>query len=233
MGVLKDVAKVTKQKAGELAEKAKAEVERKKEEERLRKEENERKFRESFPFQRMYNIRKDTKQKPEYWEKVTNHTYVVTDENEKPIYIAKENFWIENYRFKVTNSDKEVVGFIRKHLFNFGFPFVKERKGCTIKLADNSFKARLTTYISFNKREFGGTEGTISVVLENTDKLGSENIYKVSKSGSNKNFSKVYRIRSDEGFFKDRFVVGFDNEEDAILATLIAIGINMIRYEVY
>lgn len=233
MGLLKDVAKATKQKANEIAEKAKAEAERKKEEERLRKEENERKFRESFPFKRMYNIRKDTTQKPEYWETLTHHSYVVTDENENPVFIAKENFWIENYRFKVTNSNKEVVGYIRKHLFNFGFPFVKDRKGCTIRLADNSFKARLTTYVSFKEREFGSTEGTISVKLENKDKLGREKVYKVSKNGSNKKFSKVYRIRSDEGFFKDRYVVGFDDEEDAILATLVAIGINMIRYEAY
>lgn len=231
MGLLKKVAEVTSQKASELAEKARAEAERKKEEERLRKEENERKFRENFLYKRMYYIKKDTKQKPEYWEKLTRNTYVVSDENEQPVYIAKENYWIENYRYKITDSNKKTVGYIRKHLINFGWPFVKERKGCTIWLADNSFKARLTTYISFGEREFGSTEDTISVKLEDKDKFGREKVYRVSKADSNNVFSRVYRIRSDEGYFKDKYVVGFDNEEDSVLASLVAIAINMIRYD--
>lgn len=233
MGLLKKAVKATAQKANELAEKAKAEAERKKEEERLKKEENERKFRETFPFKRMYDIRKDTTQKPEYWEKLTRNTYVVTDEKEQPVYIAKENFWIENYLFEVTDANKKVVGHIRKHLFNFGWPFVKERRGCTIWLADKSFRARLTTYVFWGEREFGSTENTVSVKLESKDKFGREKVYKVSKAKSNKKFSKVYRIRSDEGFFKDRYIVGFDEEDDAVLASLVAIAINMIRYEVY
>ena len=63
------------------------------------------------------------------WEQITNESYVITDENEKPIYIAKEGFFLGSYKYKVTNSDKKVIGHVRRHCFNFGFPFVKERHG--------------------------------------------------------------------------------------------------------
>lgn len=230
MGLLKKAVSATTQKANELAQKAKAENERKKEEERLRKEENERKFREKFPFTRMYQIKSGTVEISGGYKRTA---YFIIDEQGNTVYTARGTFWMENYHFVFVDANKKTVAHIRKHLFNFGWSFVKERTGCTMWLEDKSFRARLTTYLFMKEREFGSTEETISVKLEDIDKLKRDKVYKVSKHGCGYSFSKVYRVRSDEGFLSNKYIVGFNKEEDALLASLVAIAINTIRFEVY
>ena len=230
MGLLKKAVEATTQKASELAAKAKAEAERKKEEERLRKEENERKFRESFPFKHMYEIKSGSVDIPGGYKR---KAYFVTNEEGATVFTARGTFWMENYHFMVLDAENKTVAHVRKHLFNFGWPFVKERSGCTVTLVEGNVKEQITTYLSFKEREFGGTGELVSIKLEEKDKLGREKIYKVSKKGSDRKFSKIYRVRSDEGFFSSKYIVGFDEESDALLASLVALAVNTIRYEAY
>lgn len=231
MGMLKktvsNAVSKTKKFATNMIDTAKEATRQKIEEDRKRREEKERQFKEAFPYQHMLTIREKnifSTKESNLWEQITNESYVITDENEKPVYIAKEDFFLGSYKYKVTNSDKKVIGHVRRHYFNFGFPFVKERHGCTVSVAETNERYRLTTYLSFKEREFGGSDGAYTVTCKDKKEFAKE--FKVLKD--NAKIAHIYKVSSDDGFLASRYIVGYDNKKDEVLAVLNGLAIHMI-----
>lgn len=231
MGKLKktvsNTANRTKSLAANMLNAAKEAARQKREEERKRREEKERNFKETFPYQHMFTIREKnifSSKESDLWEQITKESYVITDENEKPIYIAKESFWLGSYYYKVTNSDKKVIGYVRRHLFNFGFPFVKDRHGCTVRVVETNERYRLTTYMFLKEREFGGSDGAYSVTCKDKKEFAKE--FKVSKG--NNQIAHIYKVSYDDGFLASRYIVGYDNKDVEHLAVLNGLAIHLI-----
>lgn len=226
MGITKGTANKPKKRAN-LLEAAKLAAQQKIEEDKKLREEKEKQFLETFPHKYMFTLRDKglipTKESG-LWEPITSFSYVIKDAGQKAIYIAKEGFWTGDYNYKITNSEKTVIGYIRRHFFNFGFPFVKNRHGCTIKIAETNQKFRLTTHIFFNEREFGGTEGAYKVTCKNKAILAKE--FKVTRG--RKNIAKIYRVSPDEGFLTNRYIVGYDDMQHEHVAVLISLAIHLI-----
>lgn len=229
MGILKDTVGKTKKLAANMIDTAKEAAQKKIEEDRNRREEKERQFKESFPYKHMLTIREKnifSSKESGLWEEITNESYVITDADEKPVYIAKEGFWLGSYNYRITNLEKKVIGHVRRHLINFGYPFVKERHGCTVKVAETNEKFRLTTYLSFKEREFGGTERAYKVTCKDKKKLAKE--FKITKG--NKKIAHIYKVSSDDGFLASRYIVGYDNENDENIAVLNSLAIHLIMH---
>ena len=225
MGIITTAIGKTKKIAADMIDATKVAVQKKIEEDRRRREEKERQFIESFPYKYMLTIREKSlfsTLENDLWEKITNESYVITDADENAAYIAKEGLCLGSYNYKVTNSEKKVIGYVRRHLFNFGFPFVKERHGCTVKLVNTNQKFRLTTYLSFNEREFGGTEFAYRVSCK--DKYAKE--FKILDG--NRKIAHIFKVSSDDGFLANRYIVGYDDKKDEEIAVLISLAVHFI-----
>ena len=211
-----------------MANKAKEAAQKKLEEDRKRREEKERKFKETFPYKHMLTIREKnifSSKESGLWEAITNESYIITDGDEQPVYIAKEGFWIGSYKYKVTNSEKQVIGHIRRHLFNFGFPFVKERHGCTVRVSETNKKYRLSTYLSFGDREFGITD-EIYTIKCNEAKHPKE--FRIIQK--NTQIAHIYKVSSDDGFLANRYIVGYNDIKDEAAVVLNSLAIHFIMH---
>lgn len=206
--------------------KIKEAAEKKVNEAKKKRKEEERKFFEQFPYKNMCIIRQKDSISVDLvlWEVLERDYYVIYDEKDVPIYIAKGTTMMGKHHFIVSNSEKKVVGKVKKALFNIPMPFMKERKSCSIEIEGNE-AFELETYISFRERQYDiGRKG---LVIEIDSK---EKEFRVKRNSRKKPIIHIYKRRSDEGFFMDKYVVGFDDEKDKILAILLTIGIDTIRY---
>lgn len=129
------------------------------------------------------------------------------------------------YDYKITDAQKNEIGRIRGHNFNFGWPFVKDRRGCTIKLISTNEKFRLTTYLSFGERYFGGTEGSYHVSCK-VDKYKIPYEFKVTKDG--RKIAHMYRKKLSNDFTFDGHIIGYDKKDDENVAVIISLAISLI-----
>lgn len=231
MSIFKDAVDKTKKKAAELIENARIAAEKKEAEDRKRREEKERLFKESFPHKFMLSIWENAifSTKEVDWAKQMKCSFVMTNIDDIPVYVSWEDAWLGRDKQIVLNSQKEIIGYVRKHFFNLGFPFVKERRGCTVKIAETKEKFRFTTYLSFGDREFGGT-GTITgetvYELNGVGKNKDTKEFKVKKG--KKNIIHIFNGSPNDGFLVKRYIVGYDNEADEKLAVLCGLAVRMI-----
>lgn len=231
MGNLRKMVSNTVEKAKKLTtnliDSAKETARQKKEADRKRREEKERHFKETFPYQYMLTIREKnifSSKESGLWEQITSDSYVITDADEKPVYIAKESLLVGSYKYTVTDSDKKVIGHIRRHLFNFGFPFVKDRHGCTVRVAKNNERYRLTTHMFLNEREFGGLYSTYSVRCKDKKEFPKE--FMILKG--NKEIAHIYSLSSDDGFLASRYIIGYNDKNNEILTVLNSLAIHLV-----
>ncbi len=191
-----------------------------------KKEEEERRFIEEFPYKYRYIIRQKDSVSLDLvlWEILERDSYVIYNADEEPVYIAKGTVMMGKHHFVVTNPEKEVIGKVNKALFNVPMPFIKERKTCTIEIVgQNTFE--METCISFNEREY--TVSNLGMTIKADYK---EKEFQICDKNSKKTIIHIFKVRSEEGFFKDKYIVGFDEESNTMLAILMTIGIDTIRF---
>ena len=201
-------------------------VEKKITEEEQKRVEKERKFVDGFPYKYRYIIRqKDTVSTDLLlWEVLEGDSYVIYNANKEPIYIAKGTALMGKHHFIVTNPNKQVIGRINKALFNVPIPLVKECGACSINI-EGEEPFELDTYISFNKREYTVSYRNMTITADIKEKE-----FQILDKNGKKPIIHIYKVRSDEGFFKDKYFVGFDEEKNEMLAIFMAIGIDLIRF---
>lgn len=206
--------------------KVKDAAEKKIKEEKKKRQEEERKFFEQFPYKNMCIIRQKDSISVDLvlWEVLERDYYVIYDKKDVPIYIAKGTTMMGKHHFVVTDSEKQMVGNVKKALINIPLPFMKERKSCSIEV-EGKEAFELETYISFHERKFDLDKKGLEIEVDSKEKE-----FQVKKGNRKKPIIHIYKRRSDEGFLMDKYVVGFDNEKDKILAILLTIGIDTIRY---
>ena len=185
--------------------------------------EKEQKFIEEFP----YNYRISVCQMDSIstslllWEILERDSYIVYDVNEKPIYIVKGKVIMGKYHFIITNPEKKVVGKMRKLLFNMPIPFEKEKEACIIEL-DGEESFEMETYISFGKREYHIHNKGLR--MKAIDKLERE--FQINNRKQRKPVIHIYK----KGIMRDKYTVGFDEEKNEILAVVMAVGLDLIRF---
>ena len=191
-----------------------------------RHEEAEQKFIQEFPYKHRYIIRQKDSVSLDLvlWDVLERDSYVIYDADEEPIYIAKGTVLMGKHHFVITNSDKQEVGKVRKALFNIPMPFMKDRKTCTVEV-NGQEPFEIETCISFKEREYNVSYSDISIRADTKEKE-----FRVFDKNSKTPIIHIYKVRSDEGFFKDKYFVGFDDESNEKLAIGIAIGIDAIRF---
>ena len=229
MGIIKNTIGKTKKAAIDMINAAKEAAQKKAEEDKKRREEKERRFFETFPYRYMFTLREKnlfSSKERDLWEQITDKSFVVRAGDVRATYIAKEGFWLGSYRYKVTDSEKRTIGYVRRHLMNFGYPFVKERRGCTVKVAGTKEKFRLTSYLSFKVREFGGTVGAYEITCDRDKQYAKE--FEITKE--NKKIAHIYEASPDDGFLTHRYIVGYDDKKDENIAVLISLAIHLIMY---
>lgn len=206
--------------------KVKDAAEKKVKEAKKKRQEEERKFFEQFPYKNMYIIRQKDSISVDLvlWEVLERDYYVVYDEKDIPIYIAKGTKMMGKHHFVVTNPEKQVVGKVKKALLNIPMPFMKEHKSCSIEI-EGKEPFELETYISFNERTFDIDKKGLKIEVDSKEKE-----FQVKRGNRKKPIIHIYKRRSDEGFWMDKYVVGFDDEKDKMLAVFLTIGIDSIRY---
>lgn len=227
MSLLRKAVDKTKETAAKMIDNAKEVAQKKAEEDRKRREEKERQFRSSFPYKYMLSIRKLNAVSAKHanlWVEVKNSAFLISDCNEVPVVVAQEDFWLGEYKYKVSNCNGQLLGTVRKHFFNFGFPFVKDRHGCTVKVAGTNERFRFTTCLSFGDREFGGTENPYE--LMGVGKSKNPKVFYVKKG--RKNVLYICKVSWNEGFFDDRYIVGYDELNDGALAVLCGLAVRLL-----
>lgn len=193
---------------------------------RQKREEEERKFFEEFPYKNRYIIRQKDSVSLDLvlWEVLERDSYVIYNADEEPVYIAKGTVLMGKHHFVVTDPNKQEMGKVRKALINVPIPFMKERKTCTIEVK-NEEPFELETCISFNEREYTATKSGMTIKADTKDKE-----FQIFEKKGKKPIIHIYKVRSDEGFFKDKYVIGFDEDANKMLAILMTIGIDAIRF---
>ena len=83
----------------------------------------------------------------------------------------------------------------------------------------------METCISFKEREYTTTKSGMTIKADAREKE-----FQVFDKKGKKPIIHIYKVRSDEGFFKDKYVVGFDEDTNKMLAILMTIGIDTIRF---
>lgn len=191
-----------------------------------KKEEEEKRFIAEFPYKYRYIIRQKDSVSIDLvlWDVLERDSYVIYNADEEPVYIANGTVLLGKHHFVITNPQKQVMGKVKKALFNVPIPFMKERKTCTIELTDQEI-FEMETCISFNEREFTVSKSGITIKADNREKE-----FRVYDKKDKKPIIHIYKVRSDEGFFKDKYFVGFDEETNKMLALLMTIGIDTIRF---
>lgn len=190
-----------------------------------KREEKERQFIAKFPYKYRYILRQKDSVSIDLilWDALERDSYVIYNSNEEPVYIAKGTMMMGKHHFIVTNPEKKVLGKVNKALFNVPIPFMKERKTCSIELPDqNPFE--METCISFNEREYTISNG-MSIKSDNRERE-----FQIYNKTSPKPIIHIYKICSGDGFFSDKYFVGFDEETYKTLALLLTIGIDTIRF---
>ena len=213
----------------ELAKKATSSViesaNRKLEEARQKRIEEEKKFLQEFPYKYRYIIKQGETLSLDLvlWEGLERNSYVVFDDKENPVYIAKGTFWMGRHHFIVTDNNKKRCCKINKALFNVPLPFIKERKTCKIALSEEE-PFEIGTCISFKEREYSISKDGMSIKADEKEKE-----FKIFRNNNDTPDIHIYKIRSGE-FLKGKYCVGFDNYADGILALSLAVGIDTIRF---
>lgn len=199
---------------------------RKLEEAKQKRIEEERRFLESFPYANRYTIKQKDSVSLDLvlWEVLERDSYVIYDTADNPIYIAKGTVLMGKHHFVVTSPDKKQHCKIHKAIFNVPLPFMKDRKTCKIELLGKE-PFEIETCISFNEREYSVSGSRFSIKADEKEKE-----FMIFRKNKKKPDIHIYKVKSDEGFFKDKYYVGFDNPEDGMLAISMAIGIDTIRY---
>ena len=191
-----------------------------------KKEEEEKRFIEEFPYKHRYIIRQKDAVSLDLvlWEVLERDSYVIYNADDEPVYIAKGTVMMGKHHFVVTNPERQVMGKVNKALFNVPIPFMKERKTCSIELAgQDAFE--METCISFKEREYNVSNRDMTIKADIREKE-----FQIFEKKIKKPIIHIYKVRSDEGFFKDKYFVGFDEEENKMLAILMTIGIDTIRF---
>lgn len=188
--------------------------------------EAEQKFIQEFPYKNRYIIRQKDAVSLDLvlWEVLERDSYVIYNADEEPIYIAKGTVLMGKHHFVITNPEKQQMGKICKALFNVPMPFIKERKTCTIELTGQE-PFEIETCISFKEREYTVSYRNMTIKADTKEKE-----FQIFEKNSKKPIIHIYKVRSDEGFFKDKYFVGFDESDNKILAISMAIGIDTIRF---
>lgn len=158
------------------------------------------------------------------WEVLERDSYVIYNADEEPVYIAKGTVMMGKHHFVVTNRNKQLVGKVKKALINVPIPFMKERKTCSIELiGEEPFE--IETCISFGEREYSVSNRSMTINADARDKE-----FQIFDKNDKKPIIHIYKVRSDEGLFMDKYYVGFDEEANKMLALLMTIGIDTIRF---
>lgn len=188
--------------------------------------EEERRFIAEFPYKHRYIIRQKDSVSLDLvlWDVLERDSYVIYDADENPVYIAKGTVLMGKHHFVITNPEKQEMGKVRKALFNVPIPFMKERKTCTIEIAGQE-PFDIETCISLKEREYNVLYRNMSIRAD-----AKEKEFQVFDKKGKKPIIHIYKIRSEENFFKDKYFVGFDDEANKMLAICMAIGIDTIRF---
>ena len=188
--------------------------------------EEERRFIAEFPYKHRYIIRQKDSVSLDLvlWYVLERDSYVIYDADENPVYIAKGTVLMGKHHFVITNPEKQEMGKVRKALFNVPIPFMKERKTCTIEIAVQE-PFDIETCISLKEREYNVLYRNMSIRAD-----AKEKEFQVFDKKGKKPIIHIYKIRSEENFFKDKYFVGFDDEANKMLAICMAIGIDTIRF---
>lgn len=194
-----------------------------------KREEEERRFIEEFPYKYRYIVRQ--KESISYdidplllWDVLERDSYLVSNSEEDPVFIVKGTLMFGKHHFVVTNSKKAVVGKVNKALFKVPVPFAKDRKSFMVDIpGEENFT--VSTYILMGEQEY---DVSISGATFDGDKRAKE--YKFFDRGALKPTVHIYKVRSDEGFLRDKYYVGFDDESNLVKAILLAIGVDAVFY---
>lgn len=222
MGLLNKTLDLAKKATGAVVDTAGKKIN----EAKQKKAEEERRFIEEFPYKYRYIIRQKDAVSLDLvlWEVLERDSYVIYNADEEPVYIAKGTVMMGKHHFVVTNQEKQVMGKVNKALFSVPIPFMKERKKCSIELAgEEAFE--METCISFNEREYTVSNRSMTIKADNREKE-----FQIFDKKSKKPIIHIYKVRSDEGFFQDKYFVGFDKEANKMRALLMTIGIDTIRF---
>lgn len=196
------------------------------EEARQKRIEEEQKFLREFPYKHRYTIRQKDSVSVDlvFGDVLERDSYVVYDADDEPVYMANGTVLMGKHHFVITNREKEELAKVNKALVNMPIPFMKERKSCMIEVAgEESFE--MDTYISSGEREYSIYHSDLTI---KADANGTE--FRLVDRKTRKTCVHIYKVRSDEGFFKDKYYVGFDDETKKMMAICAAIGIDTIRF---
>ena len=215
----KDLAKKATNAVADTAAKKIAETKQKREEE-------ERRFIEEFPYKHRYIIRQKDSVSIDLvlWDVLERDSYVISNADDKPVYIAKGTMLFGKHHFVVTNPENEVVGKVNKALFKIPIPLAKERKSFSIEIPGQE-PFVVSTYTLFNEREYSISYSNLIMKANNREKE-----FQIFEKNSIKPIIHIYKVRSDESFFRDKYYVGFDDESYLAQAILMSIGIDVIFY---
>lgn len=199
---------------------------RKLEEAKQKRLQEEQMFLQRFPYKYRCTIRQQDSTNVDLmvWEILEKDAYIVYDAEDTPIYIAKGTAFMGKHHFKVTSPDKKQHCKIHKALFKVPVPFIKDRKSCKVRLTGKE-PFIIKTYISFKKREYAIEGRDMSIEADKKEKE-----FKIFRNDRTTPCIHIYKVRSDEGFFRDKYYVGFNDARDEMLAIATTIGIDTIRY---
>lgn len=221
MGLLDKTLSLAKKASGTVIDSANKKIDAAKQ----KKLEAEQKFIREFPYTNRYIVRQKESVSVDLvlWDVLEKDSYVIYNANEEPVYIAKGTMFMGKHHFVVTNSQNERVGKVSKALFKVPVPFVKDRKGFTVDI-DGVKPFDVETSVSFGERDFSISN---NLNIQTNEK---EKEFKVFDKNNKKPIIHIYKVRSDERFYWDKYVVGFDDEKNKMLAFCMAIGIDAILF---
>lgn len=217
-----DLAKKATSAVADTAAKKIAEAKQKREEE-------ERRFIEEFPYKYRYVMRQ--KESISYdidplllWDVLERDSYLISNANEEPAFIAKGTLMFGKHHFVVTNSNKEVIGKVNKALFKIPVPLAKDRKSFLVDIpGEENFT--VSTYTLFDEADYSISLNNITMKADKREKE-----FMFLEKGNPKPIIHVYKVRSDDLFLRDKYFVGFDNENYLVKAVLLTLGIDVIFY---
>lgn len=186
----------------------------------------EQKFIENFPYKYRYIIRQNASTSVDllFWEGLERDSYVVYDANDIPIYVTQGAVLLGKNSFTMRDVHKNIVAKIHKSLITLPIPLTKERQTCKIELPDEP-TFDMETYVSFGDRCYLISKSDWKIEADNKDKE-----FKVFTAKGKRPLIHIYKVLSFEDLFKDKYIIGFDDESYKMTALAMTIGLDTIRF---